>query len=795
MHDSDTLIAAMDEGLTALREADRQLIIDRFFKSRPVGEIAALLGVSDNTASKRIERALARLRAWFAQRGIEVSGGALGVCCVTHGIQSAPPALSGQIAKHAAVGSSTIACGVLLMTASTKVKAAVVALVFFLALGGGYAAVQWNELAETPSTMPRKAQLAADSASNIDALVTLTGTVRDSEGTPVAGALVSQGYSNSHEEYRSTRTGADGRFSLAGVRAGRELMLAVQVPGFAPELLREGLVSREPTPFALVLKPGRTIRFRLLDARGAPIANLPVAMSFWRDTQVLAIHTFKGGKWTGLMTDADGRVTIENAPDDEITFDPITPDTLLRARFKLAPSDDMQTIKVGDPIEVRLTVIDAETKAPIQSFSVIRGRGDDASSPDYWANDRPEAGENGAYETKITWSYPYHFFRVEAPGYAPTVKICDEKNGVADLQFLLQKAAESIVAIQSPDALPAVSAEVFVVRPKESFSLQQSELLRNPKYRFGDNQASLGTDAAGKASLPSPIEPAARVVIIHPSGFANVSWTEIAETRTIKLSAWARVSGIAKIGSAPAAQRTVTINYLPGRDASPYISGTFETQTDMAGRYTFYRVPPGQSHIGLFVISNAGSQLATGTIGNPSVVTFASGQIAEITIGGTGRAIVGQVTGVSGEAPKGMVYGLGTLRDGTPVRKPEAPPKLQERLDVIGKLSDKEAVQAFEKLRAEPEWTAFEAANRQAMERRRNYAFAVAPDGGIRIDDVKAGTYKLSIEVFDEKNLQPVGIVQTNVTIPPEDNKEFSAIDLGPLPIKPKNRVKSGGRP
>ncbi|MFD0894256.1 sigma-70 family RNA polymerase sigma factor [Luteolibacter ambystomatis] len=84
------LAPMIDEILEHLPTADRNALILRFYERCDFREVGRRLGLSADTAQKRVSRALQRLKAEFARRGIHSTGGTLGSYLAT-GIIFAPP--------------------------------------------------------------------------------------------------------------------------------------------------------------------------------------------------------------------------------------------------------------------------------------------------------------------------------------------------------------------------------------------------------------------------------------------------------------------------------------------------------------------------------------------------------------------------------------------------------------------------------------------------------------------------------------------------------------------------------
>ncbi|WP_035606517.1 sigma-70 family RNA polymerase sigma factor [Haloferula sp. BvORR071] len=97
----------LDAVLGELSESDRDAILLRFFEKRSAKEIAAQLGISAESAQKRVNRAVERLRELFARRGVSVSAGVLTVAIPGHAVQAAPVALAGAVSAAVLAGPAT----------------------------------------------------------------------------------------------------------------------------------------------------------------------------------------------------------------------------------------------------------------------------------------------------------------------------------------------------------------------------------------------------------------------------------------------------------------------------------------------------------------------------------------------------------------------------------------------------------------------------------------------------------------------------------------------------------------
>jgi RNA polymerase sigma factor (sigma-70 family) len=84
----------MDEALGELGETDREAIVLRYFESYEFSLVGTALGVSENAARMRVDRALEKLRAVLQKRGRPTTGAAL--ACIL--VESSSPAVPAQLA-------------------------------------------------------------------------------------------------------------------------------------------------------------------------------------------------------------------------------------------------------------------------------------------------------------------------------------------------------------------------------------------------------------------------------------------------------------------------------------------------------------------------------------------------------------------------------------------------------------------------------------------------------------------------------------------------------------------------
>lgn len=112
---------ALDEAMLQLKEADRQAILLRFFENRPFAEVGEKLGLNENAARMRVDRALEKLRAAFVRKGVTTTG-TLASVISAHAIQTAPSGLATTITTGAVATAGTGTFTFLKIMTATQLK-------------------------------------------------------------------------------------------------------------------------------------------------------------------------------------------------------------------------------------------------------------------------------------------------------------------------------------------------------------------------------------------------------------------------------------------------------------------------------------------------------------------------------------------------------------------------------------------------------------------------------------------------------------------------------------------------
>lgn len=97
----------LEEAMAALGDGDRDALVLRYFQNRSMAEVASALGWTENTAQKRVGRALDKLRKNFARKGIVLTTTAIAGTLAANAVQAAPTGLATTISTGALAGAAT----------------------------------------------------------------------------------------------------------------------------------------------------------------------------------------------------------------------------------------------------------------------------------------------------------------------------------------------------------------------------------------------------------------------------------------------------------------------------------------------------------------------------------------------------------------------------------------------------------------------------------------------------------------------------------------------------------------
>ncbi len=137
------LTPVLDEAMARLRPADRDVLVLRFFEGRTLNEVATAVGISEEAAKKRVNRALEKLQHFFQKRGVGSTATILAGTLSANAVHAAPVGLAQSMSvvaltkgATASVSTTPLIKGALKIMAWTKMKTAAVATVAIILATG-----------------------------------------------------------------------------------------------------------------------------------------------------------------------------------------------------------------------------------------------------------------------------------------------------------------------------------------------------------------------------------------------------------------------------------------------------------------------------------------------------------------------------------------------------------------------------------------------------------------------------------------------------------------------------------
>ena len=272
----------------------------------------------------------------------------------------------------------------------------------------------------------------------LDRGIVLTGKVTDDGGNPIVGALV-------RTRNREATSGDDGVYQLSGCDAG-ETRIVISAKDKAMEM-HEVQLAENMEPLNFQMKPGGTIRVRVVDSQGKPAPRSRIFFQKWRGKRIQYWEFNKVNQYA----DKEGVWQWREAPLDPIEADICPPNEMQIPDQPLVAREEEYTFKGVPILAISGKVVDAETKMPIQSFRVVPGLRFSDDRAVYWELDHSFTAANGEFQ--LSHDRPYFAFgvQVQAEGYLPIASrdiLSDE--GKLSLDFELKRGGVPVVGKLEP---------------------------------------------------------------------------------------------------------------------------------------------------------------------------------------------------------------------------------------------------------------------------------------------------------------------------------------------------------
>jgi hypothetical protein len=394
----------------------------------------------------------------------------------------------------------------------------------------------------------------------------------------------------------------------------------------------------------------------------------------------------------------------------------------------------------------------------------------------FWSQDEAYEAVGGRYEIKRNRGLA-HLVRVEADGYQAAVsRDIQRDEGKVTIDFELQPAENIAPAIVTPEGAPAAGARTVVGVAGSQIHIENGDIDNGSTYA-----AKYVADDAGRISIP-PQDGPFQLIITHPAGFAHVKSSDTPNPETIKLTPWAKVEGVFRVGSKPIPRVRLHIStdaiHSYGDDV-PRIFTQHETTTGADGSFVFERVFPGEGRIGreiIYMVDEGAMEVASSKM---VPVELIAGETTRIELGGDGRPVTGSLAPPEDHTDE-VLWGFARIHitAGRQPKSPQAPADVQ---------NDRERYQAWwREWSGTDEGKAWHAAYKEYRNRREASPYfnvSVDRDGSFRIDDVPPGEYTLSVDM----NERPIGrLTDRSFEVPPDEGDHTGEpVDLGILTLEP----------
>jgi hypothetical protein len=417
-------------------------------------------------------------------------------------------------------------------------------------------------------------------------------------------------------------------------------------------------------------------------------------------------------------------------------------------------------------LRVTGSVTDAETKLPIDKFQVIPGGN--------WAEDQQpllqrsnaRTAREGKYSFVFSEPHTQYVLRIEAEGYLPAAsQLLDPNKGPQSFDVQLRKASRITGIVRLPTGQPAAGAHVVLTTSSSPAYIQNGRLRTDTGV---NTSVIVKTGDDGRFSLPPESEPF-WVLALHDAGTAEISEEQLKASSDITLQKWGAIEGRLMIGAKPGASRPIAAHmYRSSHPTAIEIHFDHEVTADRDGRFKFMRVPPGDLQVSRTISGPVGPGTTMSMPTHTTLAHVVPGQTAQVTIGGTGRPVIGRI-----ELPTGAKISDNWTYD---------------RCSIYTDLSQ----------------------GNRAPTQINDYPFLVQKDGSFRIEDAAAGTYTLDIKLRatgSDRNLNRTEMrasLSHNFTLPPiPTGRSDAPLDLGkiyltiletPKPNQPPPPAKSPGK-
>lgn len=502
--------AFLDDSIGELNDTDRDALMLRYFEKKPLAAVGAALGVSEDAARMRVDRAIDRLRTRLTSRGVTSTAAALSTVLAQNLVSISPPALGARITAQAlasvAAGTTggawvgSLALGKIAIAAAVLVIVGTIGLLKFRPPPPSASPVtsDLDKAVQAPPDQPPLSRFAAGSPTvadpNTDGLTLLF--VDAQTGLPVTNQAVDLKAWERGAQLLVKKTAqlTEGRASVPfETNAGPDFRIYAHLEGYADVHLRWRPKRGETIPDSYTVRLIRPalIRGRVVDTSGKPVGGATLGFNTEEVAAPSSVTEDHTVDYLTVTTDAEGFWEIQRlAPEmvrrlygsashpDYSRFD--TPHASRKPEFAQQLLDGTAVFRLPEGIVVRGTVLD-ENGRPIGSARVRVGHMGSSQSRETHTESDGSFTVRGcqAGEGLVT---------AEAEGYAPSARALSLEPNLAPVQLILGAGRTLRMRVVDPQRNPIAGASVGL----DSFP-RGERVVPIPQVRFRGT-----TDAEGR---------------------------------------------------------------------------------------------------------------------------------------------------------------------------------------------------------------------------------------------------------------------------------------------------------
>ena len=421
----------------------------------------------------------------------------------------------------------------------------------------------------------------------------VTGTVVDSEGTPLAGAEVSLGEEGAVRFFEEAVTKEDGSFSVGGWPKGRAFSLRAAKRGYQPEA--RPLLAEKDLPAKLVLRLLARLDVHVRTEDGLPLPHDCRVVAFRVDRtgrveETLNAERGENAFWfSGL---GEGKHELWAACEGYVSAH--KPVTVPSGLPSLPPVDLL--LRRGALLRAR--VLDSATKRPIRDARMTLSERTTTAAFAGWVEGQARSDGEGRIES-AEFPAGERILIFKAEGYSEKdMRTQVPEAGILDLGEILLDAGSEILGIVRDDEgnpYPGVSilfhsearyfdfAEGGVTREDGTYSIRGLRA-GNYQIRFGEHFLRPGR---GRYEF-------------HATRWISLGGNE-SKRWDFRFDPGVRIEGRLRLKDGPLTDEAFIQLYKVGGD--DYDAA--KTDTDYAGRFSFHGVQPGEYLLGIVTMNAA----------------------------------------------------------------------------------------------------------------------------------------------------------------------------------------------